>query len=826
MSSFLGLGNDTGLLKARKTSDPRSAAEMKIKRHRDIFQVVNESVKNLHTAFQTIQKHQKQLLQCLEELLFDGCAQNCADLVSDFGSFYSFCANDDETRKALNQLEFVEKKSTKVLNELEDSLYLFEQRDIAWGQQQHYEKKVYELRAGQTATSATTSKVLRNEQKLNAARIDATELQEQCRLQVEAWNVEIATAGELDDWLFRGVKTGIVGLCSRWGQAATGVQNNSKAASPTIKPVAQVAAKAQGTSVATGIPVVVANKKAAAPVGTTVAASSSSFSPTKAAQQTTPAKATTAGTAASKATPSFSPSVREKTGKKSDIKERNSTSVATVPGVYPNNFPSAASPSSVAANAASSAYPTHIGGKVEVLHRPSSKSLLQTPGRKSDSGESPSSASTSPKAGLAGSSTQVGAVERGFSREVVDQGGMGAPPRDATAVAPQPNLVAPERTATRQDNLTEVVSQTPQEPAEENPPDIEHYLSTRAQLNQLDALAPKLFKDDEDAEQEISISLAAPMVSRISRVSLAGQDLQIVRSTNQQVTIRGSIPLTLDKHPDVIPLKELCKKRLPLRIESFGIEHFCFRSDVELDVYTHLQFSQNCGLNLIFPDAETEEGRSPRPTAELNDPNPILPEQDAVGTTEANSCTNMGPSKYEIVERKQGSMDAVCFAENAVDYYEIEILEVIPRGQTRTAAFGFFWELPTQKLARIGKNSQELRNSVVIGGELPQIHLDGVSIKRNLEWRPRKVLQEKDRVGVRWLWAEATIQVFHNSELVVERVLDGAIRGKKELFPLVDCAGNVRKLRFVQAAKPPRRKKRGAGCGEDDDENSVSSEDS
>ena len=39
---------------------------------------------------------------------------------------------------------------------------------------------------------------------------------------------------------------------------------------------------------------------------------------------------------------------------------------------------------------------------------------------------------------------------------------------------------------------------------------------------------------------------------------------------------------------------------------------------------------------------------------------------------------------------------------------------------------------------------------MVIGGELPQIFVNGESVRRNLEWRPRKMLQEGDRVACTW----------------------------------------------------------------------------
>ena len=44
-------------------------------------------------------------------------------------------------------------------------------------------------------------------------------------------------------------------------------------------------------------------------------------------------------------------------------------------------------------------------------------------------------------------------------------------------------------------------------------------------------------------------------------------------------------------------------------------------------------------------------------------------------------------------------------------------------------------------------------------------------MKRNLEWRPRRVLQDGDRVGVGWRHQTSTIEVWHNGRLVVERCL-------------------------------------------------------
>jgi len=77
--------------------------------------------------------------------------------------------------------------------------------------------------------------------------------------------------------------------------------------------------------------------------------------------------------------------------------------------------------------------------------------------------------------------------------------------------------------------------------------------------------------------------------------------------------------------------------------------------------------------------------------------------------------------KRLTASRHKGSTDATCFCEKRVDYYEVEILELYSKGQTRTAAFGYLWDLPTIKLQRAGKNASELKCSVVFGGELPQV---------------------------------------------------------------------------------------------------------
>ena len=88
--------------------------------------------------------------------------------------------------------------------------------------------------------------------------------------------------------------------------------------------------------------------------------------------------------------------------------------------------------------------------------------------------------------------------------------------------------------------------------------------------------------------------------------------------------------------------------------------------------------------------------------------------------------TNLGANvvlseENTVASRRQGSVEAVAFCRNRVDYFEVEIVETIAKSQTRTAAFGFLWELPAVNLRRCGKNANELPTAVVVGGELPQV---------------------------------------------------------------------------------------------------------
>jgi len=82
-----------------------------------------------------------------------------------------------------------------------------------------------------------------------------------------------------------------------------------------------------------------------------------------------------------------------------------------------------------------------------------------------------------------------------------------------------------------------------------------------------------------------------------------------------------------------------------------------------------------------------------------------------------------------------------------------------------------------------------------------QVWVDGKSVKRNLDWRPRKVLQEGDRIGVVWRSELSAMQLYHNGKMVVEKIVENIEH--PGLYPLIDVAGNVKCLRIIEAAKKP-----------------------
>ncbi|CAD7939833.1 unnamed protein product [Amoebophrya sp. A25] len=836
----------TPLAVARKTRDPRSAAETRVQRQRDVLAAIADSVGQMRDAFSTVVLQQRVLMGALEEFVFfqtsspdsvDPALNVMLETVAQLGSLCTGCARgfyeavpttvDGTGRITLADAEeeqkllaaavasgktrnsgavVVDRKSSKavsstpeklldrvqlvaksMLNEIEEALYLFDQRDIAWGQQQHYEKKVLEIRqslggggAGSLLSGGSSpmfsSKLQRNEHKLAAARNDCHELQQACIQETDKWR-----GTDLTD-VFRPVELAMKTLCKAWGEAVSGGGGSgSSSASGGGKDASSSATSTPSTSTqgtaTTGRVSTTAGRTSATTTTTPQKTTKTSHNPWN--NNPSPSSPTSSSTKTTK--PAFVAS------RYNVIQERNSAKLntsggASGSGAYPNNLPAAhrdkdSSCTNQSPSASPGGYPTHIGNRVEVVDRGSRfkpekrSSEVDGPPTTIVPTEVEKTTSTSAKEAAATTEKMEEPAEK--YDKVADDSvptptHTKGPPRSTTPpsaeVVPPPSSTTPPRpssTTTTADHQEAVAA----------------LLRKRAPRNYIEGITPQLIQDDADATQEVTITLEAPMANRISRVIFAGHEIPLVESDAQTVTIAGQFPMDA---VEVTALKELGRKRFPVSIEAAGIEHFCLRGDFELDVYTHLFFHENAGSSLIF-DEERHEA-----------------------------------------ERKTGtSTDAVCFCTRPVDYFEVEILELIPKGQTRTAAFGFLWELPSVKLARVGKSASELKNAVVCGGELPQIFVDGQSVKRNLEWRPRRALLENDRVGVAWDWEDCAVRVFHNGKQVCERLLDVAaypvLKQRRVLYPLVDVAGHVRKISIVQAAKRPKVKKSSKTGDEDED---------
>eukprot|EP00392_Amoebophrya_sp_AT5.2_P012173 g12268.t1 len=747
--------------------------EANIRRQHQLLRSVTDSVSKVHDAYETVAKAQITLLRACEELLFEGCCAGSAGDVAELGAWVVHCsekllqhskAAPDEGQTRLQSLR---QKLHGTMNELEETLYLFEQRDVARGQWEHYDRKLLELRNVYQSSSGNSSlatgltggvsaaKLQRNEKKLADAKTDLLELQEMCGGAAGNW---AKVLDSLDSWLFVGLKEGLVLGDGFHSSPGGGLETAAGGTVAGEKPKAAGAGWSDDASCAVG-------------AGRTSSASSNTFSPSKRVDVSPP---------------SGRKSVPSSTSKQSHvIEERNSAVASNTIGEYPNNLPASASTSSSPPKTASS-YPSHIGARVEVVGRapervtsPSSRSPLGSP------------------AGAPAADSAIGAKRDVDTKE-------------------------PDVSPTRQKQAQVVTSQpkSPETTAAARPPSsfVDFFTNTPAPAIAVESIVPGVLKDDDEFEQELRITLTQPLLTPIARVFVGDREMEILpeqvdegdcssrkgdyygEQTNlynytqqrQSVSVRGVLP----KHTAFD--SKVQKSLLPVRIEAVGLSHFCFQSGLSadsphpiVDRYTHLRWDANCGLNITFDDSR------------------------------------------EVAERSKGSMDAVVFSKKCVDYYEVEILELTTTGsQMRTASFGFLWALPEPgvKLARIGKNAQEMRNTIIAGGELPQIFVDGKSVKRNLAWRPRRSLKEGDRIGVGWVLtssgnpttpvgagvsggedkkpAEGVVSVWCNDELVVEKKVGwtAAVGSGSycSLHPLVDVAGNVRKVGFIQGAQKPQ----------------------
>jgi len=144
--------------------------------------------------------------------------------------------------------------------------------------------------------------------------------------------------------------------------------------------------------------------------------------------------------------------------------------------------------------------------------------------------------------------------------------------------------------------------------------------------------------------------------------------------------------------------------------------------------------------------------------------------------------------------RLQGSANGIAFVSLSRPFFEIEIGECCPKGQTRAPAFGFMTqEEDFSQSFKLPSTAHDLKQSVVVGGDLPFMTIDGVKQSTKIAWRPRMELKKGDRLQM--LLTHNEFKIFHNRE---ERVsVPIGLRRYDKFFGVVDVAGCLRSATVV-----------------------------
>jgi len=154
-------------------------------------------------------------------------------------------------------------------------------------------------------------------------------------------------------------------------------------------------------------------------------------------------------------------------------------------------------------------------------------------------------------------------------------------------------------------------------------------------------------------------------------------------------------------------------------------------------------------------------------------------------------------------------------------YFEVEVLEMLEQRSSKTLALGFAWPLcaaeaassqPASEAApawsaggRVPESAAGLPRSVVVGGDLPKVHLGGKEIGKVVGWRPLldvaagtvlAALLEVDVSTFRVTVFQDSVRRF-STEAAFPEGWTGAPHG------VVDVCGAVRCVRLRQGALPP-----------------------
>jgi len=536
---------------SRKATDPRSGPEALLQTQREMYKLLSDSISQIRDAYATISTHQKRVMAAVEQLFGeyydDPVLMQNALLQTRLGFLGEFCRNVDvSTVKRDPIFEKAEILLRSCLSDIDETLYILEQRDIAKGTQRHYEKKLQEMQV----YAFGGSKVQRNEGKLLSAKKDHAELQEKALCDLERWRTQ--TNSNMDR-VERVLRDCFVGNGQGFGAAAQicmgqeeelnrgGTSNASPkklAESPPSTPLfskpalvgvdpARVRQNASGSGDSSG--------RAADTTG-----KSNTVQPSKFARS------------------------------QQQVTEKSSAMLSNTPGVYPNNF--ASSPNHVVSSPTlksrtasvtekSSAIHSHMPGEYpnnfanttrehrieerDAVARHHDPQVGHYPANLPRYRENPFQNTDEAAAKF---------VQSDELRKVNDNADESDKVEDR--ILDTPDVPSPVKTASMSDDDYQRM--------------IAEYLAAKPPNNSFTHMDPILLKDDDTFIQELKVELESPMANLISKAFIAGEEMEIVEATSQFVIIRGHFPMM---SADVVSVVEFSQKRIPLRLEAKGIEH-------------------------------------------------------------------------------------------------------------------------------------------------------------------------------------------------------------------------------------------------------------
>lgn len=149
--------------------------------------------------------------------------------------------------------------------------------------------------------------------------------------------------------------------------------------------------------------------------------------------------------------------------------------------------------------------------------------------------------------------------------------------------------------------------------------------------------------------------------------------------------------------------------------------------------------------------------------------------------------------------RTEASVNGITFLSLTKPFFEIEIGEVVRKGQTRGPAFGFMAASVAHKLKLLPTVAGDLNYAMVVGGDLPHLMLNAEKQNR-IQWRPRNDLNDGDKVQV--LLTRRALKIFHNGKEEVALDLPHQVWLNEPLVGIVDIAGSLKKVTIVDGSEP------------------------